>query len=118
MTPIKQPGKQPRERPDSDTPAASSRPTLTTGETTLNNLPMLTEVVAASDASPPRVLNDEEIQRLLHQLEARIETMFTQKLGLRLEQLQRQAIDQALDELKAELPKLLQDELNAYLDSR
>lgn len=118
MTPLKQPGRQPREQSDSDTHAGSSQPTLTTGETTLSKLPMLTEVVAESDTSPPRVLNDEEIQQLLHQLEARIEIMFTQKLGLHLEQLQRQAIDQALDELKAELPKLLQDAMNAYLDSR
>jgi len=114
MTAIKQPGKQ----PDSDTPAGSSLPTLTVGETALNNLPMLTEVVSKSNTSLPRVLNDDEIQQLVRQLEARIEIMFTQKLGLHLEQLQRQAIDQALDELKAELPGLLQDALNAYLDSR
>jgi hypothetical protein len=114
MTTIEQPDKQ----PDSDTPAGSSLPTLTTGETTLNNLPMLTEVVAESNTGLPRVLNDEEIQQLLHQFEARLEIMFTQKLALHLEQLQRQAIDQALDELKAELPELLQDALNAYLDSR
>lgn len=114
MTAIKHPGRQ----PDSDTPAGSSMPALTIGETTLNNLPMLTEVVSESDNSLPRVLNDDEIRQLLHQLEARIEIMFTQKLGLHLEQLQRQAIDQALDELKAELPELLQDALNAYLDSR
>jgi hypothetical protein len=114
MTTIEQPDQQ----PDSDTPAGSSLPTLTTGETTLNNLPMLTEVVAESDSNLSRVLNDEEIQQLLHQLEARIEIMFTQKLALHLEQVQRQAIDQALDELKAELPALLQDALNGDVDSR
>jgi hypothetical protein len=118
MTPFKQPGQQPDKQPDSDTPAGSSLPTLTIGETTLNNLPMLTEVVSELDRNLPRVLNDEEIQQLLRQLEARIEIMFTQKLGLHLEQLQRQAIDQALDELKTELPELLQDALHAYLDSR
>jgi hypothetical protein len=32
--------------------------------------------------------------------------------------LQRQAIDQALDEIKAELPELLHDAMNTYLDSR
>jgi hypothetical protein len=114
MTPIKQTGKQ----PDRDTPAGSSLPSLTTDETTLNSLPVLTEVVSASDTSLPRELSEEEIQQLLRQLEARIEIMFTQKLGLHLEQLQRQAIDLALDELKAELPELLQDALNGYLDSR
>jgi hypothetical protein len=118
MTPIKKFGKQPGEQPDSDTPAGSSLPTVTMGETTLNNLPVLTEIISKSDTNLPHELNDEEIQQLLHQLEARIEIMFTQKLGLHLEQLQRQAIDHALDELKAELPGLLQDALNTYLDSR
>lgn len=114
MTPFKQPGKQ----PGSDSPSKSSLPTRTIGETTLNNLPMLTEVAAEADTHLPRVLSAEEIQQLLHQLEAHIETLFTQKLGLHLEQLQRQAIDQALDELKAELPELLRDTLNALLESR
>jgi len=114
MTRFKQPGKQ----PDSDSPSKPSLPPRTTGETTLNNLPMLTEVVAESDAHLPRVLSEEEIQQLLHQLEAHLETLFTQKLGLHLEQLQRQAIDQALDELKAELPELLRDALDAFLESR
>jgi hypothetical protein len=118
MTPIKKSGKQPGEQPDRNTPAGSSLPTVTIGETTLNNLPVLTEVIPKSDTNLPRELNDDEIQQLLHQLEARIEIMFTQKLGLQLEQLQRQTIDHALDELKAELPDLLQDALNTYLDSR
>ena len=118
MTPIKKIGTQPGEQPDRDTPARSSLPTLTIGETTLNNLPVLTEVISKSDSNLSRELNEEEIQQLLRQLEARIEIMFTQKLGNHLEQLQRQAIDQALDELKAELPGLLQDAINAYLDSR
>ncbi len=116
MTPIKKFGEQPGEQPNSGTPAGSSLPTVTMGETTLNNLPVLTEVISKSNL--PRELNDEEIQQLLHRLETRIEIMFTQKLGLHLEQLQRQAIDRALDELKAELPGLLQDALNTYLDSR
>lgn len=114
MTPFKQAGKQ----PGSDSSSRPPVPTPTIGETTLNNLPMLTEVVAGADTHLPRVLSAEEIQQLLHQLEAHIETLFTQKLGLRLEQLQRQAIDQALDELKAELPELLRDALNAHLESR
>jgi hypothetical protein len=114
VTPIKQSGKQ----PISDAPAESSVAASKLDETTLNNLPMLTEVVAESETNPPRVLGEPEIQQLLRQLEARIEIMFTQKLGLHLEQLQRQAIDRALDELKAELPELLQDAMNAYLDSR
>jgi hypothetical protein len=118
MTPTKHTGNKAGGQPDSGSSERSSLPTATIGEATLNNLPVLTEVVSESTASPPRELNDEEIQQLLHQLEARIEIMFTQKLGLHLEQLQRQAIDHALDELKAELPDLLQDALNTYLDSR
>jgi hypothetical protein len=109
MTSIKQPG--------SDSTSKPSLPALTISETTLNNLPILTEVVAEAD-NLPRVLSAEEIQQLLHQLEAHIETLFTQKLGLHLGQLQRLAIDQALDELKAELPELLRDALNALLESR
>ena len=114
MTPIKQPGEQ----PDSDILSGQPLPAPAIGETTLNNLPMLTEVVAESETNPPRILGEPEIQQLLRQLEARIEIMFTQKLGLHLEQLQRQAIDRALDELKAELPELLRDAMNAYLGSR
>ena len=110
MTSIKQ--------PDSDSPSKQTLPTRTIGETTLDDLPTLTEVVAEADTHLPHVLSAEEIQQLLHQLEAHIETLFTQKLGLQLGQLQRLAIDQALDELKAELPELLRDALNAYLDSR
>jgi hypothetical protein len=118
MTPIKKSGKQPGEQPDRNTPAGSPLPTATIGETTLDNLPVLTEVISKSNTNFSRELNSEEIQQLLHRLEARLEIMFTQKLGLHLEQLQRQAIDHALDELKAELPGLLQDALNTYLDSR
>jgi len=79
---------------------------------------MLTEVVAESEAHLSRVLSAEEIHQLQHKLEAHIETLFTRKLGLHLEQLQRQAIEQAISELKTELPELLRDTLNAYLDSR
>ena len=114
MTPIKQPGEQ----PDSDILSGQPLPAPAIGETTLNNLPILTEVVAESDANPPSVLSDEEMQQLLQKLETRIEILFTQKLGLYLEQLQRQAIDHALDELKAELPELLQEALDKYLESR
>jgi hypothetical protein len=110
MTAFKQQG--------SDSPSKPSLPTRTIGETTLDDLPTLTEIVAEADTNLPRILTAEEIQQLLHQLEAHIETLFTQKLGLHLEQLQRLAIEQAISELKTELPDLLRDTLNAYLDSR
>jgi hypothetical protein len=114
MTTIKHPVKQ----PNSKSVAKPSSPAPTMGETTLNGLPMLTEVVAKTESHRSRVLNAEEMQQLQHKLEAHIEALFTSKLAQHLEQLQRQAIDQALGELKAELPELLRNTLNAYLDSR
>jgi hypothetical protein len=114
VTPIKKSGTQ----PTSDTPPGASRAAEQLNESAMNSLPLLTEVVAESDANLPSVLSEQEIQQLLRHLEARIETLFTQKLGMHLEQLQRQAIDQALDEIKAELPELLHDAMNTYLDSR
>jgi hypothetical protein len=107
-----------RKQPGSNPLSNASSPAPTMGETTLNGLPMLTEVVAETDTHLSRVLSTQDIQQLLPQLEVQIETLFTRKLGLHLEQLQRQAIDQALIELKTELPELLRDTLNAYLDSR
>jgi hypothetical protein len=104
--------------PDSDSPSKHSLPTQTIGETTLDDLPVLTEVITEKNNHLPHVLSTEEIQQLLPQLEAHIQTLFAQKLGLHLEQLQRQAIEQAISELKAELPELLRNTLNAYLDSR
>jgi hypothetical protein len=113
MTPIKQPGKH----PDSKSVSKTSSPAATVGETTLNGLPVLTEVVDKADTYLPRLLSEEEIQRLLPQLEAHIEALFTKKLALHLEQLQRQAIEQAIRELKTELPELLHEALYTYLDS-
>jgi hypothetical protein len=94
-----------------------SSPAPTVGESTLNALPVLTEVVDKADTYLPRLLSAEEIQQLQPHLEAHIEALFTKKLGLHLEQLQRQAIEQAIRELKAELPELLHDALFNYLDS-
>ena len=67
---------------------------------------------AAITASCP--LNEEEMQRLLRRLETHLENMFTHKLSINLEQLQRQAVEQAVGELKAELPELLRNALNAH----
>ena len=106
-------GKQPDSNPVSD--PASPEPTK--GETAASGLPVLTEVVDKADTYLPRLLSEEELQQLLPQLEAHIETLFTKKLAARLEQLQRQAIEQAIRELKAELPDLLHDALYTYLDS-
>ncbi len=73
-------------------------------------LPMLTEIVTeiieeTQQAEPS--LCEADLQQLLRRFEAHLETAFTQKLCLHLEQLQRQAVEQAVNELKAELPELL-----------
>ena len=118
--PFKQSGDQSGEQTEKGLPVPSSAnrtPARTIGETTLNSLPVLTEIVAAADPRKAHELDTEEIEKLLVKLEARIESLFTQRLGVRLEQLQRQAIDQALDELKAELPELVRDALNTHLES-
>lgn len=85
----------------------------------LDDLPLLTEV-AAEDAHTklpaeevlPRTFSREEMQQVLHKLEAHMETVFISKLNTQLEQLQRLAIDLAVSEFKAELPHLLRDALN------
>jgi hypothetical protein len=118
MNPFKKPAKSPGKQPGSDIPAKPPFPTLTTGETTLNDLPVLTEIVAEADPHLPRVLSAAEKQQLLHKLEKHIEILLSQKLALYLEQVQRVAIDQAIHELKTELPELLREALNAHLDSR
>ena len=106
-----------KQQRDAD-PAANPSPTAPTiGETTLSGLPVLTEVIDKADTYLPRLLTEDEIQQLLPRIEAHIEALFTKKLGLQLEQLQRQAIEQAIRELKAELPELLHDALYSYLDS-
>ena len=93
-----------------------------------DDLPTLTEVVieeqtkttvvpqpAAEAAFPAsRAPADEEAQQLLQRLEAHLENVFARKLALNLEQLQRQAVEQAVSELKAELPRLLRDALKAH----
>ena len=104
--------------PDRASQPKPSLPAQTTGGTTLDDLPVLTEIVTEQNNPLPRVFSPEEIQLLLPQLEAHIQALFTQKLGLHLEQLQQQAIAQAITELKADLPELLQNSLNAYLNSR
>ncbi|TAN79293.1 MAG: hypothetical protein EPN14_06025 [Gallionella sp.] len=82
-----------------------------------DDLPTLTEVVQENIATdiaipPPSAFGDEEMRRLLLRLEAHLETVFAEKLNLRLEQLQQVAVEQAVNELKAELPNMLRNALN------
>ncbi len=59
----------------------------------------------------PRAFNAEERKLLLHHLESHLETVFTDKLNSQLIELQRLAVDLAVSELKADLPRLLRDAL-------
>lgn len=63
----------------------------------------------------PHLLSEAQIQLLEQQLAAHLETLLKDKLILRLEQLQKLALEQALGELKAELPMLLHDVLSDHL---
>lgn len=113
--------KQPAVLPD-------SLPLLTevVDEDALNNFPVLTEIVAESltganlEADAPETgtpqscaISAEEMQKLLQQLDAHLETELAQKLSHHIEQLQRQAIEQTVSELKAALPELLRNALSA-----
>ena len=98
-----------------------------------NELPILLEPADVADlhfdrAAPaitdefavplPPLLSEAQIQRLEQQLAAHLEKLLKDKLILRLEQLQKLALDQALGELKAELPVLLRDVLDDHLKPR
>lgn len=106
------PGSQP---PENQLPASKlpgNLPVLTQ-LASFDELPTLTEIVAP--AGPPHVapaLSEEEMQQLLKQLEAHLDAVFTQKLNLHLEKLQRLAVKQAVSEFRAALPQLLRDALN------
>ena len=98
-----------------------------------NDLPTLTEVIPEVQAEPadifqpgdkedtlipkeampaPRALNEDEMQRLLWHIEKYIENIFTYQLNINLEQMQRTAIQHAVNDFKAELPDLLREALN------
>jgi len=120
MTPIQLPG--------SDLPDNLPLLTQVVDEGMQDDLPTLTEVVAEEQAGTAAILqpaaeapihasctpNEEEMQRLLQRIETHLENAFAYKLSLNLERLQRQAIEQAVGELKAELPELLREMLNTY----
>ena len=83
-------------------------------------LPVLTSVVAAPVLPPidlsatgahMRPLNPAEVDQLLRQLESHLETVFSEKLNNQLEQLQKLAVELAISEFKAELPRLIIDAL-------
>ncbi|MEO8332342.1 MAG: hypothetical protein ABI479_07900 [Gallionella sp.] len=112
MNSIRLPGDHPGSDPSDKLPVL----TQVADPATTEILPTLTEIIAKTD--PHSALGAKEQQLILQQLEQHIETLLSQKLVLRLEQLQRQAVKQAVSELRAELPKLLRDALKAHLESR
>ena len=59
-------------------------------------------------------ISEEEMQHLLQQLEIHLENRFAHKLNLQLAKLHSQAVEQAVSELKAELPGLLRDALKSH----
>lgn len=105
--------------PDPSDSSSTELPVLTqvVGAPAPEDLPTLTEVVAPA---PPaaHALSEEEIEQLLKLLESRLEVVFTQKLSLHLEKLQRLAVRQAVNEFRAALPELLHEILNTPPQSR
>lgn len=109
--------------PADDTPLEfpDNLPVLTqvVGEPAQDDLPTLTEIVAPAEiTAATKKLSDEEIQQLLRLLESRLEVVFSQKLSLHLEKLQRLAVKQAVNEFRAALPDMVREILNAPPDSR
>ncbi|HEX5363666.1 MAG TPA: hypothetical protein VFW59_05320 [Gallionella sp.] len=93
--------------------------TQVVGEPAPDELPTLTDIVAPAVPAPAaKTLSDEEMQQLLRLLESRLEVVFSQKLSLHLEKLQRLAVKQAVNEFRAALPEMLRDILNTPPDSR
>lgn len=85
---------------------------------TLDDLPTLTEIIEETQhLAPSCSLSEADMQQSLKQLEAHLETVFTHKLSFHLEQLQRRAVEQAVNELKAELPELLHNALNTAINN-
>ncbi|MDX8379177.1 MAG: hypothetical protein R8K48_03905 [Gallionella sp.] len=84
------------------------------------NEPHTKQVLAVNteQLTPKKKLNPEEMHQLLQQLEGHLESVFTRKLNTQLDQLQRLAVDLAVSEFKAELPRLLRDALNNIKHSR
>ncbi len=89
--------------------------TRVVGDELSDELPMLTEVVEnIQHAARPTALNETDLRQVLQRLETHLEIVFMQKLNHHLEHLQRQAVEQAVNELKAELPELLRNALNSH----
>lgn len=98
-----------------------------------DDLPLLTEVVeedtlndiATTSPAAPEVTSpaaqagysEPKLQQLLQELELHLGTVFADKLKLRLEHLQQQAVELAIAELKAELPELVRNALHSATEA-
>lgn len=123
------------DQPGGDMPDNLPLLTQLADEDALEELPTLTEVITEEQAEPATGLqpdtgqetptpetvipvsctpDEEQMQRLQQQLEIHLENVFAHKLCFHIEQLQRQAVERAVEELKAELPELLRDALNIH----
>ncbi len=118
MTPTEQPGSLPDNLPlltevaDEDVP--DNLPTLTEvvetepADSAAAIQPTASPDVSACEGAPPAsCMQGREEMQWQQQIESHLENVFAHRLGARLEHLQRQAVREAVNELKAELPGLL-----------
>ncbi len=78
---------------------------------TMDDLPVLTDI--AQDVTPPSTTPaPAELPELQHAFEAYIDTVLAEKLQQHLATAQRQAIEQAITEMKNKLPQLIRAALN------
>lgn len=101
--------------PEISSPADATFPVLQSYE--LETSDLATQPATSLAAAIPRTLTEAELQQLLNQVEAHLATVFMEKLTRHLEQLQRQAVEHAVNELKAELPELLRGALDTHRDT-
>lgn len=93
-----------------------------------DDLPILLEKAETDTSAPhppdqpdlpaPLALSETQLLQLEQRLAAHLEIVLRDKLGTRLEQLQKSALNLTLAELKAELPELLRDALPDHLKPR
>lgn len=98
--------------PEVATPAEAVTPVLPAPEQETGDL--ATQPTVSPAAAMPRTLTETELQQVLSHVEAHLTTVFTEKLTRHLEHLQHQAVEHAINELKAELPELLHGALDTH----
>ena len=107
------PNKPTNSKPTDDLPLL----TQVVGNLAPQELPVLTEIVTEPAAQLHPALVAKEQQKILRLVEKHLETRLAQKVSVQFDQLHRQAIAQAVIELKTELPELLRDALRTHFDT-